>query len=125
MIQKDVFGKNQRIFETIPALPVDEDGPVFREPWEAQVFVLTVNLFESGHFSFREWTESLGAVIRDAPETENLDRRDTYYLQWVRALEHLIGEKNILLSEDLKKRKEAWTQAYLQTPHGKTVELKV
>ena len=124
MIEKDAFGKDQRLFETMPSLPADEDGPVFREPWEAQAFALAVSLSESGHFSWKEWTETLGAVILDASEAGDPDRGDTYYLHWLRALERLIAEKNILLSEDLKKRKEAWTRAYLLTPHGKPVELK-
>ena len=124
MIEKDAFGKDQRLFETMPSLPADEDGPIFREPWEAQVFALAVSLSESGNFSWKEWAETLGAVILDARKAGDPDRGDTYYLHWLRALERLIAEKNILLSEDLKKRKEKWTRAYLITPHGKPVELK-
>ena len=124
MIEKDAFGKDQRLFETMPSLPADEDGPVFRVPWEAQAFALAVSLSESGNFSWKEWAETLGAVILDAREAGDPDRGDIYYLHWLRALERLIAEKNILLSEDLKKRKEAWTRAYLLTPHGKPVELK-
>ena len=124
MIEKDAFGRDQRLFQTMPSLPADEDGPVFREPWEAQAFALAVNLSESGYFSWKEWAETLGSVILDARMTGDPERGDTYYLHWLRALERLIAEKNILLSEDLKERKEVWTRAYLQTPHGKPVELK-
>ena len=124
MIEKDAFGKDQRLFETMPSLPADEDGPVFREPWEAQAFALAVSLSESGYFSWKEWAETLGAVILDAREAGDPDRGNSYYLHWLRTLERLISEKNILLSEDIKKRKEAWTRAYLLTPHGKPVELK-
>ena len=124
MIEKDAFGKDQRLFESMFSLTVDEDGPVFREPWEAQAFALAVNLSESGYFSWQDWAETLGAVIRDARKAGDIDRDDTYYLHWLRALERLIAEKNILLNEDLKKRKVAWKRAYLLTPHGKPVELK-
>ena len=29
------------IAEISPGMPRDEDGPVFREPWEAQAFAMT------------------------------------------------------------------------------------
>ena len=32
----------------VPGLPRDADGPVFREPWEAQAFALAVALHERG-----------------------------------------------------------------------------
>ena len=28
--------------DALPGLPQDTDGPVFREPWEAQAFAMTV-----------------------------------------------------------------------------------
>ena len=124
MIENDAFGKDQRLFQTIPSLSFEEEGPVFREPWEAQAFALAVCLSKSGYFSWKEWTETLGVVILDARKAGDPDRGDTYYLHWLRALERLIAEKNILLSEDLKKRNEAWTRGCLPNPNGKPVELK-
>ena len=44
----------------LPPLPRDDDGPVFEEPWQAQVFALAVKLSEQGHFSM----EDLGANPR-------------------------------------------------------------
>ena len=35
----------------LPGLPRDVDGPVFREPWEAQDFAMTLALHERGLFS--------------------------------------------------------------------------
>ena len=35
-------------------LPRDADGPVFRAPWEAQAFALTVRLHEAGVFTWSE-----------------------------------------------------------------------
>ena len=32
--------------QELPSLPRDEDGPVFREPWEAQAFAMTLWLHE-------------------------------------------------------------------------------
>ena len=31
---------------SIPGIPLDDDGPVFREPWEAQAFAMTLALHE-------------------------------------------------------------------------------
>ena len=46
-------------FAALPRIPVDRDGPVFREPWEAQAFAMTVKLHESGLFSWPEWASAL------------------------------------------------------------------
>ena len=42
-------------------LPRDAGGPVFREPWEAQAFAMTVALYRRGLFTWPEWAETLGA----------------------------------------------------------------
>ena len=44
----------------LPGLPRDDDGPVFREPWEAQAFALAVALHERGVFTWPEWAQALG-----------------------------------------------------------------
>ena len=49
--------------EELPSLPRDEDGPVFREPWEAQAFAMTLRLYESEHFTWPEWAECLSQEI--------------------------------------------------------------
>ena len=36
--------------DAIPSLPRDSDGPVFREPWEAQAFAMALALHERGVF---------------------------------------------------------------------------
>ena len=50
----------------LPGQPHDDEGPVFKEPWEAQAFALTLKLHEAGHFTWVEWAETLGAEIRAA-----------------------------------------------------------
>jgi len=47
-------------------LPRDEDGPVFREPWEAQAFALTLTLYDRGLFQWPEWAAILGDEIKKA-----------------------------------------------------------
>jgi len=47
----------------LPALPVDNEGPVFAQPWQAQAFAMTLELHRAGHFSWSEWAEHLCAEI--------------------------------------------------------------
>jgi nitrile hydratase accessory protein len=107
----------------LPALPRDNDGPVFREPWEAQAFALAVRLSEAGCFSRAEWAAALGQEIRAARERGDPDPGTTYYQHWLRALERLCVEKGLVTGPDVQRRTEAWRQAYLHTPHGRPVEL--
>ena len=44
----------------------DTEAPPFAEPWEAQAFALTLQLYEAGHFTWREWADTLAAVLKDA-----------------------------------------------------------
>src|SRR5581483_3460572 len=45
----------------VPSIPCDAEGPVFREPWEAQAFAMALALHERGVFTWAEWAETLGA----------------------------------------------------------------
>ena len=76
--------------DAIPSLPRDEEGPVFREPWEAQAFSMTLMLFNQGHFTWKEWAECLGAEIAAAKEGGDPDLGDTYYLHWLSALDDVV-----------------------------------
>lgn len=107
-----------------PGLPRDAEGPVFREPWEAQAFALAVELSEAGVFTWSEWAETLGAEIKAAQAAGDPDLGDTYYRHWLAALERLVTRKKLLGTADLKARRDAWERAYLDTPHGQPVKLK-
>ena len=37
-----------RATSALPGIPRDGDGPVFREPWEAQAFAMALALHERG-----------------------------------------------------------------------------
>ena len=50
----------------LPLLPRDDDGPVFREPWQAQAVAVVVELIESGKITRVEWASRLGAAFREA-----------------------------------------------------------
>jgi len=107
----------------LPSLPRDEDGPVFREPWEAEAFAMTLNLHAQGHFTWPEWAERLGAEISAARDAGDADRGDTYYLHWLKALEGLVAEKGLLTTDDLANRRDAWDKAARATPHGQPIVL--
>ena len=110
-------------FGALPSMPRDEEGPVFREPWEAQAFSMTLMLYEQGHFTWREWTECLGAEITAAEERGDPDLGDTYYLHWLAAIEKMVAEKGIVEADTLLRRKDEWDVAARTTPHGQPILL--
>ncbi len=109
--------------KNLPALPKDEEGPIFTEPWQAQAFALAVRLCEEGHFSWEEWVGTFSKQVVMAQENGDPDLGDTYYTHWLNTLEIMVSTKDIVSEQDLKKRKEKWRQAYLDTPHGQPIEL--
>jgi nitrile hydratase accessory protein len=109
--------------EGLPSLPRDEEGPVFREPWEAQAFALAVSLSKAGCFTGPEWAETLALEIRDAQHRGDPDLGDTYYQHWLRALERLCRSKGLVGEAQLAERTERWRRAYLNTPHGQPIQL--
>jgi nitrile hydratase accessory protein len=94
------------------------DEPVFREPWEAQAFSMAVALHQRGVFTWKEWADTLAAVIAD-PRSANLP----YYEQWLAALERLSTERALVDPAELARRKEAWRMAAARTPHGQPIVL--
>ncbi len=110
--------------EELPALPRDDDGPVFQEPWQAQAFAMTLRLHEAGCFTWSEWAQSLGAEITRAGEAGEPDLGDTYYHHWLAALEKLVAAKGLVASDALAERKAAWAHAAAHTPHGAPILLR-
>jgi len=109
--------------ELLPFQPCDDDGPVFREPWEAQAFAMTLTLYEKGAFTWAEWTEALSTEIAAAPDAGDPDLGDTYYTHWLRALEKLVVGKGLESTLAIDGRVEDWRRAYLATPHGQPIDL--
>ena len=50
----------------VPGIPRDADGPVFREPWEAQAFAMALALHARGLFTWNEWAATLADEIKRA-----------------------------------------------------------
>jgi nitrile hydratase accessory protein len=108
----------------LPGIPRDAEGPVFREPWEAQAFGMALALHERGVFTWKEWTERLAGEIAAARQRGEVDDGSRYYQHWLAALERLVADKAVVAPDELATRKAAWEQAARETPHGKPVELK-
>ena len=109
--------------DDLPALPRDQDGPVFNQPWEAKAFALAVRLSEAGCFTWPEWVKIFSREIKTAQERGDPDLGDTYYQHWLNALERICAAKGLVGSEDMRRRKVTWRRAYLNTPHGQPIDL--
>lgn len=101
-----------------PELPPGLDEPVFAEPWQAQIFGLTVALNERGLFSWTEWAETLGPSLNGSAA----DGHD-YYERWLLALETLLVRKQVATPAEITALTAAWHRAAEATPHGKPILL--
>jgi nitrile hydratase accessory protein len=110
--------------KAVPDLPCDAAGPVFREPWEAQAFAMTLALHERGLFTWPEWAQALSAEIKRAQAAGDPDTGETYYLHWLAALEGLVAAKGITTPATLTRYRDAWDRAADRTPHGTPIELR-
>jgi nitrile hydratase accessory protein len=108
----------------LPGIPHDAAGPVFREPWEAQAFAMTLALHERGVFTWKEWADALAVEIGRAQAGGDPDTGENYYQHWLAALEQLVAQKGLATRDTLARYRDAWDQACERTPHGKPIELK-
>jgi nitrile hydratase accessory protein len=108
----------------LPDPPGREAGPVFLEPWHAEVFSLAVALHRHGAFSWSEWVELFAGTLRDVPADNEESIEAAYYRRWLLALESLVARTGLASVEEMAQRKEEWRHANLRTPHGQPVELK-
>jgi len=77
-------------------LPRDDAGPVFKEPWEAQAFAMTVSLHARRRLQLARMgpTHSPGS---SPPRRARRGRRRTrYYEHWLAALEKLVAGKKLV-----------------------------
>jgi len=114
----------RRATEDVASIPRDSDGPVFREPWEAQAFAMALALHERGLFTWPEWAAMLSAEIKRAQQAGDPDTGETYYHHWLNALERMVADKGITDAETLRRYHDAWDHAADRTPHGLPIELK-
>ena len=93
-----------------------ETGPdaPFDEPWQAQLFALTVALSERGAFTWPDWTRALGAELATGAE---------YWPAWLRALETLLAARGLAQPQALHALAHRWRAAARATPHGQPIRL--
>jgi nitrile hydratase accessory protein len=109
--------------DSVPSIPRDADGPVFREPWEAHAFAMALVLHERGLFTWPEWAATLADEIRRAQAVGDPDTGETYYRHWLNALERIVTEKHVTDAQTLARYRNAWDRAADRTPHGAPIEL--
>jgi nitrile hydratase accessory protein len=114
----------QRATTAVPSIPCDAEGPVFREPWEAQAFAMALTLHERGLFTWGEWAQTLSAEIKRAQGAGDPDTGETYYRHWMATLERLAAEKGVTTPSTLAHYRDAWDHAADRTPHGEPIELR-
>lgn len=105
------------------------EGPKqFDDPWQAQLFALTVALSDAGHFSWPDWTRAFGTTLKRhgatrALEGQPLDGGADYFNAWLETLETLLAARGMAAAGERAALKSAWENAYLTTPHGQPVRL--
>ena len=111
-------------FSLLKGLPVKDNSPVFREPWEAQAFGMALALYERGLFTWDEWAQALSTQILAAQAQGDPDLGNTYYRHWLAAIEALVNVKGISSPEELGRYQQAWHHAADRVPHGQPIELR-
>ena len=107
----------------LEGIPRDDRGPVFTEPWQAQVFAMTLALHQRGVFTWNEWALALADQISAAQRSGDPDRGDTYYQHWLAAVESLVAAKGLSSESELTRYQRAWDHAADRTPHGTPIAL--
>ena len=95
----------------------------FDEPWQAQLFALTVALNEAGHFGWPDWTRAFGATLKRRGAERAQDGSADYYAAWLETLEALLDASGGAPRTEAAAVKAAWDAAYRSTPHGKPVRI--
>jgi nitrile hydratase accessory protein len=111
------------LLQSLPSIPRDDDGPVFNEPWQAEIFAMTLSLYEKRVFSWPEWADQLNLSIQSAQDSGDPDLGNTYYLHWLDALEKIVVTKGIGATSQLNELYYEWETAASTTPHGQAIEL--
>jgi nitrile hydratase accessory protein len=109
---------------SLRSLGRNDDGPMFREPWEAQAFAMALALNERGVFTWKEWAAMLGDEIKKAQAAGDPDTGETYYRHWLATLERIVAAKGLADRGALARARDAWQRACARTPHGTPIALR-
>ncbi|MEL6226677.1 MAG: nitrile hydratase accessory protein [Pseudomonadota bacterium] len=88
----------------------------FEQPWQAQLFALTVALNEAGHFAWADWAAVFG------PKVQNVGA-EHYWQAWSDALVTLLEDRGIAGAADIQALTHRWQAAARATQHGQPIEL--
>ncbi len=113
-----------RATQSVASIPRNAEGPVFREPWEAQAFALALSLNQRGLFTWTEWAATLGEEIKKAQAAGDPDTGETYYRHWLATLERIVAAKGLTDAGTLARTRDAWERACERTPHGTPIALR-
>jgi nitrile hydratase accessory protein len=91
------------------------DAP-FEEPWQAQLFALTVALNEAGHIRWPDWTAEFGSRVQGV-------EAGLYWHVWAEALVALLSARGIAGADEVAALTERWQAAARATPHGQPITL--
>lgn len=102
--------------------PVEPEQP-FVEPWHAELFATTHALAQAGVFEWGDWSQAFIAALDADDRAGGRIDGSAYYDSWLAALERFLVERQLADDDALADLRQAWTDAYLSTPHGAPVEL--
>ncbi len=102
--------------KSLPEIVLDDNEPVFNEPWEAQAFAIVINLHQKGMFTWEEWATALSSEIHGGKERD-------YYKHWLAALEKLVASKKLTTIGAIETREQDWHTAAARTLHGQPILL--
>ena len=114
----------RRAADAVPSIPRDAEGPIFREPWEAQAFAMALALHARGLFTWPEWADVLAQEIKRAHAAGDPDTGETYYQHWLATLERILADKGVVDGDVLARTRHAWQRACARTPHGSPIALR-
>lgn len=79
--------------ELLSSQPQEDGEPVFDAPWQARTFAMAVKLYESGMFSWKEWSDRLSQNIAAHEQQHAVASSENYYSLWQQTLEQFIEER--------------------------------
>lgn len=102
------------------------DGlPVFEQEWQAQILAMADTLILNKSIEPTSWSENFGAGLEQAHAAGQPDDLRTYYKVALDTLEMLLTAQGDVTEVELSNKRQAWKQAYLNTPHGEPVRIQV
>lgn len=104
-------------------LDTDADPPGFKEPWHAQAFATAMALSRAGVIDWDAWVATFSAEVRTNPQRDKETSESAYYRQWLAALETIVERVGVMTPMEIDETAEHWRRSYLNTPHGKPIEL--